>query len=201
MFREHVVSRPNIIFIISAPSGAGKTTLVNALLQADPRLHNTITHTTRKKRMDEANGVHYHFVNKAQFETLKEQGFFVETAEIYGEYYGTSKTAIENILAKNQDVLINMDWQGAHNLRKEFASHNNPIVSIFVLPPSISELRTRMLARGDEDSNEIEGRLKAAEAEIAHASEYDYQITNDNFNTALVDLTAIIRAARTRIPH
>ena len=192
------MSRPNIIFIISAPSGAGKTTLVNALLEADPRLHNAITHTTRKKRQDEANGVHYHFVSKAQFETLKEQGFFVETAEIYSEHYGTSKTAIENILAKNQDVLINMDWQGARNLRSEFANDHTPIVSIFVLPPSINELRTRMLARGDQDTNEIEARLKAAEAEIAHASEYDYHITNDNFNAALQDLTAIIRAARTR---
>lgn len=196
-----MVLRPNIIFIISAPSGAGKTTLVNALLQNDPRLHNTITHTTRKKRPDEANGIHYHFVSKEQFEQLKAQGFFVETAEIYGENYGTSKTAIENILAKNQDVLINMDWQGAQNLRKEFANHNHPIVSIFVLPPSITELRTRMLARGDEDSNEIEARLKAAEAEISHASEYDYHVTNDNFNTALEDLTAIIRGARARTQH
>jgi guanylate kinase len=195
------VSRPNIIFIISAPSGAGKTTLVNALLQADPRLHNTITHTTRKKRPDEANGVHYHFVSQEQFTTLKEQGFFVETAEIYGENYGTSKTAIENILAKNQDVLINMDWQGARNLRSAFANDNTPIVSIFVLPPSINELRTRMLARGDENTHEIEARLKAAEAEIAHASEYDYHITNDDFNAALEDLTAIIRAARTRTQH
>lgn len=190
------MSKQNLIFIISAPSGAGKTTLVKSLLQADPHLHSAITHTTRPKRADEADGVHYHFVTQAQFLKLKEQGFFVETAEIYGQYYGTSKKAIENILTQGQDVIINLDWQGAHNLRAIF---KNQVVSIFVLPPSINELRERMLRRGDQDDQDIESRLKAAETEISHAKEYNYRIHNDNFNTAMQDLTAIIRAERTRV--
>jgi guanylate kinase len=186
----------NLIFIISAPSGAGKTTLVKALLQADRRLHSAITHTTRIKRPDEADGVHYHFVTKEQFLKLKQQDFFVESAEIYDNYYGTSKKAIENILARNQDVVINLDWQGAANLRRIFKDRT---ISIFVLPPSINELRGRMSTRGDQDGD-IESRLKAAEAEISHAKDYDYRIVNDDFNTATQDLKAIIQAQRLKNP-
>lgn len=189
------MSHQNLIFVISAPSGTGKTSLVKSLMKEDPKLRSAITHTTRKKRPDEADGVHYHFVNKDGFIKLKTQDFFIESAEIYGEYYGTSKKAIENILTKHQDVIINLDWQGAQNLREIF---KDQVVSIFVLPPSINELRSRMTARGDHDGD-IEGRLKAAEAEIAHAKEYNYRIMNDNFDHAFNDLKSIIRTERLRI--
>ncbi len=181
-----------LIFIISAPSGTGKTTLVKSLLKTDTRLQSAITHTTRPKRPGEIDGIHYHFVSKEIFLKLKAEHFFVETAEVYGEYYGTSKNAVTTILNKNHDVILNIEWQGARNFRAAF---KNQTISIFILPPSLGELRARMATRGDQDQD-IQSRLKFAEAEIAHVNEYDYRIINDDLKIADEDLKAIIRAER-----
>ena len=184
-----------LIFVISAPSGTGKTTLVQALLAQDANIKNAITHTTRPKRSGEKDGIHYHFVSKTEFLRLKEQDFFIETAEVYGHYYGTSCTAVTDILAQNKDVVLNIEWQGAQNVRKRFQTQ---AITIFITPPCLETLRVRMQHRGDAAA-EIENRIHSAQTELAHIAEYDYLIINDQFDDALTHLESIIQAERLRI--
>jgi guanylate kinase len=183
-----------ILFIVSAPSGAGKTSLVKAALDAEPEVVLSISHTTRLPRDGEVDGRHYHFVARARFERMQEAGAFLESAEIYGHRYGTSREGIEQELERGHDVLLEIDWQGAQQVRRLM-----PTVGIFILPPSLDVLRARLLNRAQDSADVIARRLAVADEEMAHASEYDYVIINEDFNRAALDLRSIIRAERLRL--
>lgn len=184
------------LFIVAAPSGAGKSTLVNALLQREPGIALSISHTTRKPRPGDADGVQYHFVDRSRFEAMVAHGDFIEHADVFGNYYGTSRSSVEPILAGGRDVLLEIDWQGAAQVR-----HAMPgCVSIFILPPSRAELERRLRARGTDDAATIEKRLAASREEIAHAHEFDCIVVNDHFEDAVARLQAIVAAARAGTP-
>ncbi|BAE75496.1 guanylate kinase [Sodalis glossinidius str. 'morsitans'] len=185
------------LYIVSAPSGAGKSSLIQALLKTQP-LYDTqvsISHTTRAMRPGEAHGQHYFFVPVAEFEHMIAEDAFLEYARVFDNYYGTSREAIQQVLATGVDVFLDIDWQGAQQIRAKMPDAR----SIFVLPPSKEELDRRLRGR-DQDSEEVIGRRMAqAVAEMTHFAEYDYLIVNDDFNTALLDLKTIIRAERLRL--
>ena len=186
-----------LLLIISAPSGAGKTTLVRALLKADPAIRLSVSYTTRQPRPGEVNGKDYHFVDKAEFMAMASQGELLESAEVYGNYYGTSEAWIGRELAAGRDILLEIDWQGAAQVRKQFAE----ALSIFILPPSMQALRNRLMNRAQDNHDVIEKRLAAAAGDISHAVEFDYIIVNDDFDEALLDLTAVVRASRLTTPR
>ncbi|CAM4284307.1 guanylate kinase [Vibrio agarivorans] len=182
------------LYIVSAPSGAGKSSLISAMLETNPTyaMKVSVSHTTRGMRPGEQDGVHYHFVQKESFEELIEQGAFLEYAEVFGNYYGTSRPWIEDNLDKGIDVFLDIDWQGARQIREQM-----PLAkSIFILPPSNGELERRLNARGQDSEAVIAKRMAEAKSEISHYNEYDYVIVNDDFDTALMDFKAIIRAER-----
>lgn len=183
-----------ILFIISAPSGAGKTSLVSALLQGDPTLTLSISHTTRPRRPKETAGVNYHFVDKATFEKMVAADAFVEHAEVFGNCYGTSRAAVADALSRGSDVLLEIDWQGAALVRRALPES----VSIFIVPPSQAALRQRLLGRAQDHPDVIESRLAEARSEMQHHSEFDYLVVNDQFDRALEELQAIILAERCR---
>ena len=183
------------LFIVSAPSGAGKTSLVAELLEGDPELHLSISHTTRPRRPKETAGVNYHFVDKAAFEKMIAEDAFVEYASVFGNYYGTSKAAIAEPLAAGQDVLLEIDWQGAALVRDVHPE----AVSIFIVPPSQEALRERLQGRAQDDPEVIESRLAEARTEMQHYDEFDYLVVNDNFAVALEELRAIVLAERCRV--
>jgi guanylate kinase len=185
-------TRNGILYIVSAPSGAGKTSLVKALLKADSAIRLSISYTTRAPRPGEANGRDYHFVSRERFESMLGQQEFLESAEVYGNYYGTSRTGIQRDLAAGRDILLEIDWQGAAQVKQDFPG----AASIFILPPSFNALRTRLAGRGQDSAEVIERRLAAAAEEVSHAGEFDYIIVNDDFDEALSDLTAIARSVR-----
>jgi len=185
------LSRGNL-FVVVAPSGAGKTSLVNALLKLDSNIRLSISYTTRAPRQGEQNGREYHFVDKPAFEAMIAAGDFLEHANVYGNYYGTSKRWIEEQISGDHDVLLEIDWQGAAQVRKLFPS----VVGIFILPPSLDELRRRLQARGKDSPEAIERRMASAREEISHVLEFEYIIVNERFESALDDLIAIVRAAR-----
>jgi guanylate kinase len=187
-------SRPGILFIVSAPSGAGKTSLVHALCAADPGVRVSVSYTTREARPGERDGEHYHFVTLQSFERMLERGEFLESALVHGNRYGTGEPWVRAQLAAGTDVVLEIDWQGAEQVRRRFPD----AIGIFVLPPSLAALQRRLSARGQDAPEVIAARLQAAQAEIAHACEYDYVIINDDFDTALQDLRAVVRAARLR---
>jgi guanylate kinase len=185
------------LYIVSAPSGAGKSSLIQALLKTQP-LYDTqvsVSHTTRPVRPGEKEGEHYFFVSRAEFEGMIREDAFLEYANVFGNYYGTARKTIEQVLATGVDIFLDIDWQGAQQIRSKMPQSR----SIFVLPPSKEELERRLRGRG-QDSEEIIGRRMAqAVAEMSHYAEYDYLIVNDEFNAALVDLKTIIRAERLRL--
>ena len=185
------MSRGNL-FVVVAPSGAGKTSLVNALLKLDSNIRLSISYTTRAPRQGEQNGREYHFVDKPAFEAMIAAGDFLEHANVYGNYYGTSKRWIEEQISGDHDVLLEIDWQGAAQVRKLFPA----VVGIFILPPSLHELRRRLQARGKDSPEAIERRMASAREEISHVLEFEYIIVNERFESALDDLIAIVRAAR-----
>jgi guanylate kinase len=180
------------LFVVVAPSGAGKTSLVNELLRRDGRIRLSISYTTRAPREGEAHGREYHFVDRARFEGMIASGDFLEHANVYGNYYGTSKRWIETELAGDNDVLLEIDWQGARQVRSLFPE----MVGIFVLPPSISELRRRLEARGKDAPETIATRMASARNEVSHVLEFEYIIVNEEFDSAVSDLQAIVRASR-----
>jgi guanylate kinase len=184
-----------ILFIVAAPSGAGKSTLVNALLAREPGIALSISHTTRKPRPGDVDGVQYHFVVRAMFGKMIAAGDFLEHADVFGNCYGTSRGAVEPILEAGRDVLLEIDWQGAAQVRAEI-----PCVSIFILPPSRAELERRLRARATDSEATIEKRLAASREEIAHAGEFDCIVVNDDFEDAVAALQAVVHAARAGRP-
>lgn len=182
------------LFIVAAPSGAGKSTLVNALLEREPGISLSISHTTRPPRQGEEYGRHYYFVERAEFEREVAEGIFLEHAQVHGNFYGTSRKTVEDLLNKGRDVLLEIDWQGAAQIRKS----KPDCVSVFILPPSRAELERRLRGRGSDSAEVIERRLRNSRGEIAHAHEFDYIIVNDRFEDALDGLQAIVQAVRQR---
>jgi guanylate kinase len=183
------------LFIVSGPAGAGKTSLVKALLEAEPELRLSVSHTTRAPRPGEVNGRDYHFVTPREFERMLEAGEFLESAVVHGNHYGTSQKWIERELADGRDVLMVPDWQGAQQVRRLMRQ----VVSIFVLPPSLEVLEARLKGRGQDSPEVMKQRLVAARDEISHVSEYDYVIINEEFNRAALDLRSIFRAERLKL--
>lgn len=182
------------IFMVVAPSGAGKSSLVNGLLAQDPSVVLSISCTTRTPRPGEEAGKHYRFVTVDQFERLRSQNALLEWAEVHGNFYGTPRDRIDEALAAGRDVLLEIDWQGARQVREHFPQ----AIGIFVLPPSIEALESRLVQRGQDAPNVIARRLLAAGSEMSHASECQYVIINQEFSTALKQLGQIIAAARLR---
>ncbi|ADL54433.1 guanylate kinase [Gallionella capsiferriformans] len=182
------------LFVISAPSGAGKTSLVHALLATNPQIDLSVSYTTRAPRKGEVDGVAYHFVSRETFIEMSGRGEFLESAEVYGNFYGTSQNWIAQENAKDRDILLEIDWQGAQQVRQQFAE----CVSIFILPPSIAALEQRLTGRGTDHSDVIKQRMAAASNDVAHVAEFDYVIINDNLNEALKEFNAIVLAARLR---
>jgi guanylate kinase len=180
------------LFVVVAPSGAGKTSLVNELLKRDPNIKLSISFTTRAPRDGEADGRDYHFVPREEFERMIAAGDFLEHANVYGNYYGTSRRWIDRELAGDHDVLLEIDWQGAKQLRTLFPH----LAGIFILPPSLAELRRRLEARGKDAPDAIARRMASAREEISHVLEFEYIIVNESFDSALMDLSAVVRAAR-----
>ena len=182
------------IFLVVAPSGAGKSTLVNALLERDPGIALSVSHTTRPPRPGELSGREYHFVSVPEFMKLRAGSEFLESAEVHGNYYATSRVWIEDRIRSGTDVLLEIDWQGARQVKLSFSQ----AVGIFILPPSIDALEARLHKRGQDSPQVIARRLLAAGSEIAHAPEFDFVIINEDFDTALAQLSAIVTATRLR---
>ncbi|WP_293760994.1 guanylate kinase [uncultured Aquitalea sp.] len=182
------------IYIVVAPSGAGKTSLVTALLQAESTVELSVSYTTRPARTGEVDGKHYHFIGQEEFKAMIDRGDFLEYAEVYGNYYGTSVRWLQSRLAEGRDILLEIDWQGADQVRKVFPD----AVGIFILPPSIEELERRLRGRGTDTEEVILRRLASARSEIDRIGEYDYIVVNDDFERARVDLISIFRARRLR---
>ncbi len=180
------------LFIVSAPSGAGKSSLVKALLEEDAAIRLSVSYTTRSPRSGEVDGVNYHFITREDFQVRLGRGEFLESAEVYGNFYGTSQPWIETEMAAGRDILLEIDWQGAAQVRRLMPQAK----SIFILPPSIDELRKRLEGRGTDSSEVIAKRMAAAREDISHALEFDYLVVNDKFEDALADLLAIARAGR-----
>ncbi len=182
------------LFIVSAPSGAGKTTLVRLLRENDPALDVSVSHCTRAPRSGEQDGREYHFVGVAEFLAQVAAGGFLEWAEVHGNYYGTTRSGVEAALLGGRDILLEIDWQGAQQVRQLFPE----AIGIFILPPSLAELEQRLSARATDSADTIRRRLAAAREELRHAGDFDYVIINDDLHRALHDLLAVTRAARLR---
>ncbi|MGN0902138.1 MAG: guanylate kinase [Succinivibrio sp.] len=183
------------LFIVSAPSGAGKSSLIDALLKRfnlDDSLRLSVSHTTRAPRPGEIDHVSYHFVDNTEFESMIERGAFYEYAKVFDNYYGTSREIVENWVDEGKDVLFDIDWQGARQIRKQTPDAK----SIFIIPPSLAELERRLVSRGTDSAEVIEKRMNKAVSEISHFNEYDYVIINDNFDESLLQLRSIILANR-----
>jgi guanylate kinase len=184
------------LFVITAPSGAGKTSLIDALVRADPSLKLSISYTTRAPRPGEKDGVDYHFVDEPAFLDMQQRGEFLESAEVHGYRYGTSRKVITEALARGEDLILEIDWQGARQVRGIYPE----CVGIFILPPSIEELERRMRSRGQDADPVIRRRLDNARGEMEHAGEFHYAIINKDFDTARQELAAIIQKERAK-PH
>ncbi|MGO2132018.1 MAG: guanylate kinase [Halomonas sp.] len=180
------------LFIVSAPSGAGKTSLVRELIDRLDGIQVSVSHTTRGRRPGEVNGVNYHFVEHADFVAMIERGEFFEHAQVFDNHYGTSRVTVERMLAAGQDVILEIDWQGARQAREQMPD----AVSIFILPPSRDELENRLSGRGTDEHAVIAARMREAISEMSHYSEYDYLVINDDFTTALNELQSLVIARR-----
>ena len=183
-----------LLFVITAPSGAGKTSLIDALLQQERRLRLSISYTTRAPRPGETNGREYHFVDGATFDAMVAADEFLESAEVHGNRYGTSRNVVRDLLAAGDDLVLEIDWQGARQVRRAHPG----CIGIFILPPSLAELERRLRARAKDSEVAIGRRLANARAELDHAAEFEYVIINKDFDEARQDLAGIIRAERAR---
>jgi len=187
--------RRGLLFILSSPSGAGKTTLSQMLLKADPEIRLSVSATTRPPRPGERNGVHYHFVSDAEFDRMVEEDDFYEWAHVFGHRYGTPKGAIRSALKDGQDFLFDIDWQGTQQL---YQKDQQDVVSVFILPPSLPELRRRLEARAQDPADIIDARMERARAEISHWAEYDYVVINDNVDECFERVREVLDAERMR---
>lgn len=183
------------LFTVSAPSGAGKTSLVQALITAVPNINVSVSHTTRIRRAGEHDGVNYHFIDEKQFNAMREAGDFLEHATVFSNSYGTSRAEVETILASGNDVILEIDWQGAAQIKQQLPETQ----SIFILPPSLQALEERLTGRGQDDEAVIAGRMRAAVNEISHYAAADYLVVNEVFDTALAELEHIIQSQRLRL--
>lgn len=190
-------NREGNLFIFAAPSGGGKTSLVKALLAKDDHLTLSVSHTTRQARPGEIDGQHYHFVSVEEFEQMVDNGEFLEHARVFDNLYGTNRNTVALQLAKGQDVVLDIDWQGARQIKRAFPDSG----MIFIIPPSVETLRKRLTGRGQDSAEVIERRMRDARAEISHWAEFDYLVVNDIFDNALLELQAIIEDHRNRRPH
>lgn len=190
----HAPATAGSLFMVVAPSGAGKSSLVNALLEREPAIKLSISYTTRQPRPGEQHGREYFFTSVEDFLAKRDAGEFLESAEVHGNYYGTSRIQIAEQMKAGTDILLEIDWQGAQQVKKQFPQ----ATGIFILPPSIAALEERLHKRGQDEPHVITRRILAAGGEIAHAPESEYVIINQDFATALSELTAIIKAARCR---
>lgn len=183
------------LYVVAAPSGAGKTSLVKQLLETTEKIAVSVSHTTRSPRPGEIDGEHYHFVDVAIFEEMRDNQQFLEHAQVFDNFYGTSRQAVDSLLEKGLDVILEIDWQGAQQIRKLYTD----CCSIFILPPSRAALKERLRSRGQDDDSIIERRMRDAISEMSHYQEFDYLVINDDFDEALEMLKAIILARRQRI--
>jgi guanylate kinase len=186
-----------LLILISAPSGAGKTSLVQALLAQDAALTVSVSHTTRERRSKETDGVNYHFVSEGEFAEMVAANAFLEHAQVFGHAYGTSQAAVDIQRQAGRDVILEIDYQGAAQVRNRIPDN----LSIFILPPSKAELRARLVGRGQDSESVIDGRVQKAVQEMSHHGDYDYLVVNDDFDTAVAELAAIITAARLQTPR
>lgn len=189
------MSSSGTLFVLSAPSGAGKTTLVKLLLERDEQVRHSVSYTTRAPRPGEQDGREYHFIGIPDFNAMRDRGDFLEWAEVHANFYGTSRVWLEERMRSGQDMLLEIDWQGAQQVRRLFPT----AVTVFILPPSIAELERRLRNRGQDAEEVIERRVAAALGEMHHVGEFDFAIINNNLQTALDDLGAVVRAARLRV--
>jgi guanylate kinase len=189
-------SNSGALILVSAPSGAGKTSLVAALLEHTEDLCLSISHTTRTRRPQEVDGHNYHFISQQSFNRMRDTGQFLEDAVVFGNHYATSRDAVCQKLEAGQDVILEIDWQGAEQIRENFDNS----ISIFILPPSRSALRERLKARGQDNADVINGRMDNAIAEMSHYVDYDYLVINDDFDQVLAEMRCIVRALRLRRP-
>ncbi|MCK5813343.1 MAG: guanylate kinase [Cocleimonas sp.] len=183
------------LYIISAPSGAGKTSLISELIKQDAEIKVAISHTTRPARPGEEEGKHYHFTQSDDFKTKIDQGHFLEYAQVFGHYYGTSNQAIDTQLESNHDVILEIDWQGAQQVRKL----RSDAISIFILPPSVEALKQRLSGRKQDSQAVIKTRLQQACDDMSYYPEFDYLVINDNFDTAVTDLASIFQCERLKL--
>jgi guanylate kinase len=186
------VNHPGKLFIIAAPSGGGKTSLIRGLLELDTKLALSVSHTTRPVRPREKDGQHYHFVSVEEYKQMVANGEFVEHAQVFDHFYGTSHAAVNTKLVRGLDVLLDIDWQGARQVRSGFPD----CCSIFIIPPSLEALRKRLTKRGQDSASTIERRMRDAQAEISHWAEFDHVVVNDVFDKALEELLGIINDHR-----
>ena len=190
MFINHLP----FLIIISSPSGAGKSTLCKMIVQNDPLIRLSVSATTRKKRPQEIAGQHYHFVNREKFIQMKNNQEFLESAEVFDNFYGTPKKSVDDALNNGHCVLFDIDWQGARQIKEKFS--NDQIVSIFILPPSIQELERRLRARAQDPEEIVQARMQEARNEISHYEEYDFTVVNDDLNSSYQKIRSIIEAKR-----
>jgi len=188
------MSKSGTLYTVSAPSGAGKTSLVKALIDSLADVQVSISHTTRAMRPGEENGVNYHFVSQDDFQSMLGESAFLEHAEVFGNYYGTSQAWVEETLAKGGDVILEIDWQGAQQVKRLMPD----TLGIFILPPSQEALRQRLTGRGQDDDSIIDGRMAEAVSEMSHYVEADFVVINDDFDQALIEFKAILRGQRLR---
>jgi guanylate kinase len=182
------------LFVITAPSGAGKTSLIDAVMRDDPSLKISVSYTTRKPRPGEKDGVDYHFIDPASFERMKSRGEFLESAEVHGNHYGTGRQVILDAVKRGDDLILEIDWQGAQQVRRLYPQ----CVGIFILPPSVEELERRMRSRGQDSEAVIRQRVQNAREELTHAGEFKYAIINKDFETARRELAGIIQNERAK---
>jgi guanylate kinase len=191
--RGWVIARRGLMIVLSSPSGAGKTTLSRKLLAADSALDLSVSVTTRPQRPGEIDGRDYHFIDNRRFDAMKAQGDLLEWAEVFGHCYGTPRAPVEQALGKGRDVLFDIDWQGTQQLREKIP---RDLVSIFVLPPSVSDLERRLRSRAQDSDEVIHARMAKAAAEMSHWAEYDYVVVNSDLERAFADINAIVAAER-----
>ena len=189
------MSCPGTLFVVSAPSGAGKTTLVKLLMERDALIRHSVSYTTRAPRPGEQDGREYHFIDVSEFEAMRGRGDFVEWAEVHGNFYGTSRVWLEERMRGGQDMLLEIDWQGAQQVRRLFPE----AVTVFILPPSVAELERRLRNRGQDSEEVIQRRVAAALGEMHHVGEFDFAIINNDLRTAFDDLAAVVRTTRLRV--